>query len=515
MGLTLMRRVIALIISLIFLSAAILNAQEVPTFDKKGFIASSETRTTLELRMVDCVSMALKNNSEILVKKITPLIADDNILIRKAKFEPALSFDWTMSDDTDLSDSPLFGPNPRKTRLGVFNFGYDQKLVTGTDIALDFYNTRTRSNANPLYQSSNPNFDSLAEASVTQPLLKGFGIIVNKADYLIAKNNKLISQQDFIGEVIKVLTNIKKNYYEFQYTQEQYRVAETSLERVQDLLDINREKYSKGLASDVDVVESESEVARVEQALFASEAMLKLAEDNLKLTTNLVDNVELWNAKLVLLDDLTYEKKEPGLTQAILKAFDYRPDYKAARIDLENKGLSVIFYRNGMLPTLDLKGTYGFNGLGKTYEKDLGHIGGGKYQDWSIGVTARLPLGSEKEKGEYERSKHEKEQALIKFNRLEQRIILEVRDAVRNIDINYRKLESSAKSKEAETRNYHAQEQRFRAGLVSTLDIVTYQERLARAEVTYVRSVIDYCLSLLELARVQGTMLADENIKIE
>ena len=36
-------------------------------------------------------------------------------------------------------------------------------------------------------------------------------------------------------------------------------------------------------------------------------------------------------------------------------------------------------------------------------------------------------------------------------------------------------------------KNYEAQETRFRAGLVSTHDILDYQEKLARAEVNYAR----------------------------
>jgi outer membrane protein TolC len=89
-----------------------------------------------------------------------------------------------------------------------------------------------------------------------------------------------------------------------------------------------------------------------------------------------------------------------------------------------------------------------------------------------------------------------------------------VRDAARNVDITYRMLEASLKSMEAERKNYEAQEARFRAGLVSTLDMVIYQERLARAEINYIQGVIDYKKSMLQLAKAQGTTLIDENIKI-
>jgi outer membrane protein TolC len=126
-----------------------------------------------------------------------------------------------------------------------------------------------------------------------------------------------------------------------------------------------------------------------------------------------------------------------------------------------------------------------------------------------------MPLFNDEEKGKYEKAKYEKQQALIAFKRLEQKIILDVRDAVRTIDIKYRMLEASQKSRKAEAENYDAQDTRFRAGLVSTLDMRDYQERLARAEANLVKSEIDYNVALLDLSKAQGTMLIEDNIKIE
>lgn len=488
-------------------------AQEVPSFDKEAFIASSGIKKTLDLGLVDCVAMALKNNSEINVKRIDPRIEDTNILIQKAKFEPELSFDFTMEDNTELSPTTLTGTGALKTRTGTFDFGYDQTLVTGTEIAVDFYNTRTWSNS--LIQALNPEFDSAAAITVTQPLLKGFGIVVNKADFLIAKNNRQKSDKDFVQEVIRVLTEVKRSYYNFQYSQEQYKTAETSLARVNSLYEINKERYAKGLASDVDLLQSEADVARAEEMLAAAEGILKAAEDGLKFITNLVDDPEYWNAAITLLEGIVYEKREVELPVSLRDAFNYRPDYEAAKIDLRSKDISVVYYKNNLLPTMDLVGTYGLNGLAKTYEKDLGHIGGGHYPDWSVGVSVKVPFFNDEEKGKYQKATLDKEKALISFSRLEQKIILEVRDAVRETDIKYKMLESSIKVKAAEQKNYAAQVERFKAGLVSTNDMIDYQDRLTRAEVNFIKSVVDYNISLIDLAKAKGTTLVDDHITIE
>ena len=130
-------RVISMIFALLAWHIPAIEAEEVSGFDKAAFMASAEAGKRIELALTDCVEMALKNNSEIQVKEISPLIEDANILIEKSAFEPDLSFDFTMEDDTSLSPNTLFGTNTSKVRTGKFNFGYDQTLVTGTEIALD------------------------------------------------------------------------------------------------------------------------------------------------------------------------------------------------------------------------------------------------------------------------------------------------------------------------------------------------------------------------------------------
>ena len=93
--------------------------------------------------------------------------------------------------------------------------------------------------------------------------------------------------------------------------------------------------------------------------------------------------------------------------------------------------------------------------------------------------------------------------------------MLEVRNAVRDLEIKYRMLEASIKIKDTEIKNYEAQSERFKAGLVSTHDIIDYQEKLARAEVNYASSVIEYEKALVELAKAEGMMLIYDNIKME
>lgn len=501
------------LISILFLFfSCICVAEEGPLFNKEAFIESAKEARVLEVGLVDCIAFALKNNSEIRIKKIEPLIAEANIKIEKAEFDPTISLDGSVGD-TKEQISSAFGAT--RTRTGKFNAGIGGKLITGTEYDIDWQNIKYKSNLSSTYQTVNPYYKSEAVVTITQPIFKDFGILVNRADIIIAQNDKARSKEDFVDEVIDVVSKTKEYYHNYLLYLEQYKTAQISLERAKDLLKITQARAEQGLVSSVDLLEAETGVAKKEEDLLAIEGALKLAEDNLKYVTNLVDDPELWNAEIVPLDRPEFKVESVDLVESLKQAFQYRPDYKAAKIDLKNQDVHLKVKKNALLPTIDLVGSFGLNGLNRDYGESLEDLGSGDYRDWSAGVEISFPWGNKEAKGNYEKAKLTKAQLLIAFARLEQTIILRVRDAVRGVDIARREVDASNKRKETETRRYEAIERRFREGLVSTHDMLDYQEDLAAAEANYIQALIDYNKALITLDKKVGTTLVKNNITLE
>ncbi len=501
------------IIFLTSLPIADAYAQENPYgFDKEAFIESAETNKVLRIGLVDCIAFALKNNSEIQIKRIEPKLKEDDIRIARADFEPTFSADWTLHDNTKASTSALAGANISQTRDIDFNASVSGKLVTGTEYIIELINERYKSNSS--YQSINPYYIVEPKLTITQPLFRDFGILVTTADICIAQNNKLVSEEDFKETVMDIITQTKTSYYDYVYYLEKYDIASSALKRAEGLLEINKARYQKGLVSSVDLLETESAVAQRQKALLSIEADLKKAEDELKLITNLVDDPQVWNARLELIDKkIEFNVKKGDLIESLRAAFRYRSDYNSQKIDLENKDIKILTAKNALFPTLDLVGSFGLNGLGKDYQDGIDNISS-DYKDWSVGVKLSIPWGGE-ERAAYDQKKLEKAQALIAFKRLEQEIILEVRDKVRAVDIQMRQVEASKLSKEKETQNYEAQKERYAQGQVSTHDILEYQESLAQAELDYIKSLIDYNVAIINLEKSEGLTLLKNNVRLE
>ena len=513
-------RISVFIISAIFLLNSACFANDVekeiikgePVSQKELFIASAAQERVLEIGLVDCVTYALGNNSEIRIKRIEPRLKEADIRVAQSAFEPSFNATYNLQDTSSISpNSSLFSPGVSTSRTTEFNAGLQGKLPTGTEYSIDFLNKKYESNA--AYQVINPYYTAEPKITITQPLFRDFGILVNRADIIIAQNNMRESKESFKETVMDIVTRTKSAYYNYIFWLENYSIAELSLKRAEDLLEINKARYAKGLVSSVDLLETETAVAQRKKALITAESNLKRAEDELKLITNLVDDPEIWNAEIKLIDKPEFKVQEVNLIQSLRNAFKYRPDYISQKIDLKNRDVKVKVAKNALLPTIDLVGSFGLNGLGQDYQQAIDKISP-DYKDWSVGVKFSLPWGSG-ERVKHEQRKLEKVQALLAFKRLEQNIILEVRDRVREVDIQHRQVQAAGLSKEKEAKNYQAQKERYAAGQISTHDVLDYQDKLAQAELDYIRALIDYNIALINLEEAEGLTLVKNNIILE
>ncbi len=479
--------------------------------DKEEFIKTAKQKKALTLSVYDCILLALKNNSEIKIASVNPKIKADDVRIAWAEFEPTLNLDYMLTDTTEQAASTLLGAGVSVSRELNLDLNVSGKLITGTEYSLDFLNSRDSSNSS--FQTINPSYTTEPKVTITQPLLRGFGIAVNKADISIAANDEKVSEQNLKSIAMDIITKTKTAYYNYFYYREAYKIADNFVQMALDLLRINKLRYEKGLVSSVDLLETETAVLTRRRSLILAETELKKAEDELKYVTNIVDDSRMWNAAVALTDEPLFDDQEVDLVDSLVAAFKNRPDYEAKQIELKNKDIRIKVTKNALFPTVDLIGSFGLNGLGTDYPDSLSNISS-DYKDWSVGVSLSLPWGGG-ERADYNKSILEKAQGLMELKRLEQGIILDVRDKVRGVDLAIQQVEASQLAKESQWKNYEAQRERYAAGQISTHDMLDYQDKYARADLDYLKSLIDYNIALIDLDRSEGLTLMNNNVKLE
>jgi outer membrane protein TolC len=309
------------------------------------------------------------------------------------------------------------------------------------------------------------------------------------------------------------ISEAKIAYFNYAYAIEAYAIAERYLQSARELLEINKARYDKGLASSVDLLEAEAAVAEREKLLLDAEYALKTSEDNLKYVTNLVDDPKVWNASIELIEKPAFSVRPVDLVQSIMDAFKHRPTYLAKMLEAKNKDVDIVVKKNALLPTLDAVGSFGINGLGDQYGRALQSIHW-RYQDWSVGGSLTVPWGMG-DRARYDKSKLEKARMILEIERMEQRIILDVRDRVREVDIQFRQEHASKVARDKEAENYAAQKERLAAGQVSTHDMLDYQYKYSKAELDHTQATINYNIALVNLDKEVGLTLVRNNVRLE
>ncbi|MBI5679206.1 MAG: TolC family protein, partial [Planctomycetes bacterium] len=113
------------------------------------------------------------------------------------------------------------------------------------------------------------------------------------------------------------------------------------------------------------------------------------------------------------------------------------------------------------------------------------------------------------------RSKLKKQQASLNVKRKELDIVVEVREAVRQVMTNIERVNATRKARELAQKRLEVEEKKYSVGRSTSLEILRAQEDLATAEGNEAKAIIDYEISSGNLEKAKGTILDAYDIKLE
>src|SRR5205085_9941435 len=132
------------------------------------------------------------------------------------------------------------------------------------------YFTLHRTSSNNAFSTYNPSWVGLMRYSFSQHFLNGFGRDVNTRAIRIAQNNKTISEVQFERQVIDLVTQDQKSYWDLVFTAEDMKVKQTSLDLAKKTLKDNQTQVDAGVMARIDLVQAQSQVATRNEELIVS-----------------------------------------------------------------------------------------------------------------------------------------------------------------------------------------------------------------------------------------------------
>jgi outer membrane protein TolC len=462
--------------------------------------------------------LALERNFELIVEGFNPQIRATDVLNEEAEFDPAIvgGFRYTGGKD-QLAGSPERYPPDRGLRQdGYFPLaGVEQRLALGTRLALQF--SYDRLNSNDTSQTTrfiNPSSDLRTTFSITQPLLRNLGTDVNRARIRIAQTTQEISDSVLQDRVIQVVSRVQRLYWDLVFSLQELEVRRLSLKLAQDLLDQTRIQVAVGTQPQLSILEAEAGVATREEAVIVAENDVHAVEDRLKELLNLLDDPQRRDAPMTPTDAPQFMIEEINLQRALHEAFEHRPDYRQAKLEIESRSINERFSRNQLLPALDFQGRVGLNGLDNELGEAFSHYTSGDFVQYQVGFAFRYPLGNQAARSRFTRARLEVEQAKTVLERTEQRILVEVREAVRTVETGIKRVSVTRGARELAQKKLEAEEKKLAVGLSSVREILRFQDDLSREQSREIRALTDYNISLANLDRAKGTTLERMNIVV-
>jgi len=511
--------------SLALLTLAILAAG--PAFGQ-------DAQGTLSMSLEECIIRALKDNLGVAIQVLGPEISAEAVNAAQEQYMPTLSLSASSRKTENAAFSYLDAPGDSSiNRSRNFNFlNVSEDLPTGGTLSLGFTGYRTTTNARGI--TINPRFGTTLSFQLTQPLLRNFGLKVNRREILVAKNNLGVSEESLKQTLTNTVYDVESAYWSLVYSIENLAVRRQSLQLAKDLLEKNQRSVEVGTLAPMEVLSARAEVATREADLIQAETQIKSNEDQLKLLLNIVGDEDKKITALLPKDKPTYTVKEVNLDEALATAIENRTELEISRLGIETEKLNLSYAKNQNLPDLSLSASYSSPGIdgtrifyvGDPLEGNIDHtepgdIGGAMkqtfkftYPNWNLGLTLSIPLANVFSKASLAQAKLNMRQALLDLEQQKLDIFLEIKNAVRSVEANYKRILAYTTARELAEQKLAAEEEKRRVGMSTNYLVLSYQRDLADARISELNAIISYNVSLAGLERSMGTSLKTRNIKL-
>src|SRR5581483_3644810 len=353
-----------------------------------------------------------------------------------------------------------------------------------------------------------PQLNSNFIIQLRQHLLQGLSWTSNRRFILLARNNREITDVAFRQQIIFTVTQIENMYWNLVNAYEDVKAKQRAVQLSQELENNNRKQVEIGTLAPIEVINAESQVASAQQNLIVSQTNLELQQVLMRnaLSKNQNDP-QLASVPIVPTDRMDLPQQEPvtPLQDMINEALQHRPELAIARIDLTTRDITKKAARNALLPTIDLIGNYGGNGLGGVFNPLSGTNPGISNTGWSdavsnigsnpsylVGLSVTIPIRNRAAQADQVRSELEYRQAQVRLQQLQNNIAIDVRNAQYALIQNRARVDAAQKARDFAQQSLVAEQKKFQLGASTTFNVLTALNNLTAAESNLVTAMAAY-----------------------
>jgi outer membrane protein TolC len=467
----------------------------------------------MTMSLEQCRATTLQNNLELQAQLIAPAIAGAAVGAEEAKFEAtfyaksSLTNTDTPGQQIQIGNGAYYNNPGSQYRNVNSSAGVQMQLRTGGTLDFSLADNRTHNLA------ANPQFDNDFTFSVSQPLLKNAGQRVNMHSIRLARYEKQITDNTTKLEVIRVLAAADRAYWrlyaarkELEVRKEQHKLATAQLERAKRMV-------NAGQMANIEIVRAEAGVARQLAAIITAENNLRTRQREFKRVIN-KPGLDIETPTIMIpiteADPVHYTFDMPKL---IDQAFENRTELLELELRIAEDVSKIDYLNNQMLPLVTMDYTYNVTGTGPTRNDAYDMLNKKNYENHRIGVSLWVPLGNEAAKNNLRQAMYVKRQRLATKASQRQLVKQEVLDALDQAEANWQQIMAGRQDALLEGDLYNAEVRQFEVGLRTSTDVLDAQTNLANAQSAEITALVNYEISLVDMAYATGTLLGADKVQ--
>lgn len=462
-------------------------------------------RESFALELDQARAVGLKNNLNLMARLIDPAISMRSIGIEKARFDATFSTAITWAD------------NFKSGKLGGFydvQPGVSQILPGGTSVTVGGQGLSTSFSGG---DSELRAYSSGVNASVSQPVLKGFGPRITSAPIHIARMRNQISEVQTKLSVIRLLGDIEVAYWEVEAARQLLAIQEQQLGVGEQQLEIVEKLIDTGFVTRVERNRALSGLLARRENVVVARTTLRLRERELKRLLNLED-LPLDGATEIICATIWEPiqiKLDPG--QLVSIAMSNRMELAAIQLELIVNDINEKLAKNNKLPALDLQLAYRREGqaLNRSDSLDFAFNERRSVDDYTVGAVVSYPIGNRRARETYEQVKLERLRVLASERDQKQQIQKEILDTVDQLERDWERIIAARSASRASELTYTAEVDQFVRGLRTSTEVLEAASNWALAQTREIRAMADYSISKVFVALATGTMLGYSNVEWE
>jgi len=455
----------------------------------------------------ECRRMALQNNLDLRVSLFNPVISRTSLTEAEAQFEAVFLGNIAGATSRSPVTPAIIGPRIDEVTT---DSGLEIPLRTGgsvrIDMPLNVVHTHLPSPPPETIWNTDPS------VTITQPLLRGAGLYVNTQGIRIAFYEYQRSAAATKLEVIRVLADADRAYWQLYAARQEQKVRKTAYDSAVAQLERARRQAKVGVIADVDIVRAESGVADTVENVIIAENDIRQRQRDLKRILN--DPGLPIDADTIVIPStepaaFPYDLDVQRLTAAALKQ---RTEMLDLELQIAEQTSNVRFARNDMLPLVVMAYTYGVGGLGYTAGQTFSQAWEKKGDSQTLGLQLQVPIGNEAARSRLRRAMLQRMQALASREQQALQIRQDIANAVDTLRTDWQRIVAAHERAVLSARTLDVEVRQFGLGLRTSTDVLIAQSDLATAQLAEVSAVSDYQIAQVDLAFATGTVLGAAHV---